>query len=409
MDELEGLAPFAYLPGEQVLGPAWAAAASGALPAARDMLVAAADAGEASGHRTMEAWLLHDACRLGQRGTGARLAELAEMCEGALDRGMGNATPRASTASERVELVAATDRLEAIGALLLAAETATEATHALQHDGDQRAARLDARPRVASGRRVRIARTPALVTTESPVPLTPREREICTLAASGATSPEIASKLFLSVRTVNNHLQRAYTKLGCQPTAATRDRARNDATPGRLTTAMWRDARACPPLREGAQRTEGPRRRAGDLDLAALVGQLDVEIDEVVAVVLALAGDDDLRGQLLAGPGLLREPDLEVAQVADADPVGDRPAEQSHREHAVAEHARQAGLLGLDLVVVHRVEVARRTRVHHEIGAGELVAHDRRFVTLVHILEEQLLLGHGRLPPRQPAYLTIVS
>jgi DNA-binding CsgD family transcriptional regulator len=56
--------------------------------------------------------------------------------------------------------------------------------------------------------------TPALVTTDAPVPLTAREREVCTLAAAGVSSPEIAAKLYLSVRTVNNHLQRAYTKLG---------------------------------------------------------------------------------------------------------------------------------------------------------------------------------------------------
>jgi DNA-binding CsgD family transcriptional regulator len=52
------------------------------------------------------------------------------------------------------------------------------------------------------------------VTADTPVPLTRREREICVLAAQGTTSPEIAAKLYLSVRTVNNHLQRAYTKLG---------------------------------------------------------------------------------------------------------------------------------------------------------------------------------------------------
>jgi DNA-binding CsgD family transcriptional regulator len=44
--------------------------------------------------------------------------------------------------------------------------------------------------------------------------LTPREREIARLAASGLTSPQIAHRLVLSVRTVNNHLQHAYAKLG---------------------------------------------------------------------------------------------------------------------------------------------------------------------------------------------------
>ena len=44
--------------------------------------------------------------------------------------------------------------------------------------------------------------------------LTPREREIALLAASGLTSRQIAERLVVSVRTVDNHLQHAYRKLG---------------------------------------------------------------------------------------------------------------------------------------------------------------------------------------------------
>ena len=44
--------------------------------------------------------------------------------------------------------------------------------------------------------------------------LTRREREVAELAASGVGSNDIADRLFLSVRTVENHLQHAYTKLG---------------------------------------------------------------------------------------------------------------------------------------------------------------------------------------------------
>lgn len=44
--------------------------------------------------------------------------------------------------------------------------------------------------------------------------LTKRQREIAILAATGLTSVDIAQRLYLSTRTVNNHLQVCYTKLG---------------------------------------------------------------------------------------------------------------------------------------------------------------------------------------------------
>jgi DNA-binding CsgD family transcriptional regulator len=57
------------------------------------------------------------------------------------------------------------------------------------------------------------ARTPALMTLVA-APLTPREREIATLAGGGMTSLEIARRLVISARTVETHLQHAYAKLG---------------------------------------------------------------------------------------------------------------------------------------------------------------------------------------------------
>jgi DNA-binding CsgD family transcriptional regulator/tetratricopeptide (TPR) repeat protein len=44
-------------------------------------------------------------------------------------------------------------------------------------------------------------------------PLTTREREIARLASAGTTSAEIAHRLYISVRTVDNHLGRIYRKL----------------------------------------------------------------------------------------------------------------------------------------------------------------------------------------------------
>ena len=44
--------------------------------------------------------------------------------------------------------------------------------------------------------------------------LTDRERQIARLAANGVPSREIADQLYISTRTVENHLQRVYAKLG---------------------------------------------------------------------------------------------------------------------------------------------------------------------------------------------------
>jgi DNA-binding CsgD family transcriptional regulator len=55
------------------------------------------------------------------------------------------------------------------------------------------------------------------------VPLTPQEREIALLAASGLTNKQIAERLFLSPRTVGGHLHRLFPKLGVATRAALRD------------------------------------------------------------------------------------------------------------------------------------------------------------------------------------------
>jgi DNA-binding CsgD family transcriptional regulator len=53
--------------------------------------------------------------------------------------------------------------------------------------------------------------------------LTPQEREIAQLAASGMTNKQIAEQLFISHRTVGAHLYQVYPKLGITSRAALRD------------------------------------------------------------------------------------------------------------------------------------------------------------------------------------------
>ncbi|WP_328401794.1 response regulator transcription factor [Nocardia sp. NBC_00403] len=53
--------------------------------------------------------------------------------------------------------------------------------------------------------------------------LTPQQRQIALLAASGLTNKQIGDRLFLSPRTVGTHLYQVFPKLGVTSRAALRD------------------------------------------------------------------------------------------------------------------------------------------------------------------------------------------
>jgi DNA-binding CsgD family transcriptional regulator len=58
------------------------------------------------------------------------------------------------------------------------------------------------------------SRSPALGRISTRGTLTDRELQVARMASGGASSADVATRLGLSVRTVENHLQQAYSKLG---------------------------------------------------------------------------------------------------------------------------------------------------------------------------------------------------
>ena len=104
--------------------------------------------------------------------------------------------------------------------MLLAAEAASGAAEAFSRAGDRRAATATLHRCSALAAACEGAAIPALFRAAVPDPLSGRERQIVMLAVNGMASKDIAERLFLSVRTVSNHLQHAYTKLGVTSRAA---------------------------------------------------------------------------------------------------------------------------------------------------------------------------------------------
>jgi DNA-binding CsgD family transcriptional regulator len=222
-EESAGLAPFGFMSAEQDRGRAWAAIAANEPEAGRALLWDAAAQAARVGDRSCEALLLHDLVRLGRAAQVAdRLGELAGLGDTRLVEAYA-AHARAAAGEDPAGLVEASDALDEIGAALAAAEAATAAAQVWLSRGEPRRA-AGAQARAAElVLRCEGARTPGLVTTAVSVALTAREREIVGLAAAGASSNAIAGRLFLSVRTVNNHLQRAYIKLGVTSRSELRD------------------------------------------------------------------------------------------------------------------------------------------------------------------------------------------
>jgi len=192
---------------------AWARHAVGDTIGARHALADAAEAAERAGNLVLALNAWHDALRLGER----QVAPASVMRVAATVSGRWSAAAAAHAKAllrdDPAGLLEAAHELAAAGRLLEAAEGAAEA---LDRAGrkDRRALVREAATALATWRVVcPDARTPPLQSGRQ-VELTGREREVAALAAGGTSSRRIADELGISVRTVDNFLSRAYSKLG---------------------------------------------------------------------------------------------------------------------------------------------------------------------------------------------------
>ena len=199
---------------ELQLARAWSAAASGELSRA---LAAAREAGALAQSRGQDAYAvraLHELSRLGDPVTAApELARLAASVDGPF-AAIAAAHAAALVAHDGAALLEVAERFAAADALLVAAEAADAAAAAHRDAGRPASARAAAGRAALWLASCERAHPPTMLVTPEAAELTPREREIALLAAAGASSREIAVRLVISVRTVDNHLQSAFRKLG---------------------------------------------------------------------------------------------------------------------------------------------------------------------------------------------------
>jgi DNA-binding CsgD family transcriptional regulator len=202
-----------YLDYEYAMAKAWVAACQGAVSEAIATVLAAAETAGDSGQFAAEVMCLQTATQFGDGSTARRLRELEAIVEG----------PRASIAARFAEalhagdaagLAAVSEEFETMGDLVAAVAAAAHATLAYRCR-DLRGSALGWATRAqALAEQCGGTSTPALRQVIAPLPLTGREREIVMLLGEGLSNREIAARLTLSVRTVEDHIYKAMAKTG---------------------------------------------------------------------------------------------------------------------------------------------------------------------------------------------------
>lgn len=191
---------------------AWQSALRDRPRAAVDKALQAGAVGEQQTQLAWAALAYHDAVRFGgAEGAVVPLAQLANAMEGELiDALAGHARSVAERDPDGLQEVSR--QFENLGADLYAAESSAHAARLYRRVRPDLARRAGARAR-AMARRCSGAMTPALRGLGGE-DLTHRELQVAQLAADGLRSQEIADRLTVSRRTVDNNLGSVYRKLG---------------------------------------------------------------------------------------------------------------------------------------------------------------------------------------------------
>ena len=202
-----------YRDPEVLLARAWVAAAEGAVGEGATLAREAASIAATCELPTQEIGALHAAVRFGDATVAERLTVLASAAQCPI-AGAAAAQATALAEDDPKGLDRASVQLEGIGMRLAAADAAAQAAVLHHRHGRTSAGTAAAVRAQALASACENAATPAMRAMLQPSPLTDREREIATLAATGLSNRDIAGRLVVSVRTVEGHIYHACTKLG---------------------------------------------------------------------------------------------------------------------------------------------------------------------------------------------------
>ncbi len=214
LDEAEAATASAMLEPDRGRARAAIAHAKGERSRAIREMIAATDRALEQGQRLPALFCAHDAVRWGAGADALERVERAgAQLPGSLATGLcADATAR--VARDAPALAVAAETFESLGCFGYAAAAASAAAALYSGEGRRgHAARLGERVHALASK----TDDDAIVDVETLGAislLTPREREVATMAALGRSDKEIASALGVSFRTVETHLHRAYAKLG---------------------------------------------------------------------------------------------------------------------------------------------------------------------------------------------------